>query len=90
MNKGVLDRIVDREKAIILIEELNKELVVNVSVLPVEPKEGTWFDVTLDKTGTKIEHLVINDQITVEKEREISQTLSRIRSKSSGSRFKRK
>lgn len=41
--KGVLDRFTDNDLAVILIESINKELVVPKKELPQGSKVNTWF-----------------------------------------------
>ena len=60
MIKGYLDRIEDNNKAVILVEELNKEYVVPVTELPDGSAPKTWFNL-----------VIIQDQITsIEKDAE--------------------
>lgn len=45
--KGVLDRLEDHHKAVILVEELNKEIIVSEHLLPEGSRANMWFSLTL-------------------------------------------
>ena len=85
---GYIDRIEDERFAVLLVDSLGKEFVVNVWDLPENAKEGSYLTVTL--IDGEITGLVINQQETETMEKEISEKLQRIKSKSSTSKFKRK
>lgn len=42
--KGVLDRF-EEDKAVILVEDKNQEIVINKNQLPANSKTGTWFTI---------------------------------------------
>ncbi|WP_035512514.1 DUF3006 domain-containing protein [Halalkalibacillus halophilus] len=85
---GVIDRVEDNMKAVILIEEEEKELIVPSEQLPPEHKEGDWLVVTFENDRpTKYE---INYEKTKEAKSSTADRLSRLRKKSSGSKFNRK
>ncbi|WP_188208143.1 DUF3006 family protein [Alkalibacillus aidingensis] len=86
--QGVLDRIVDGQKATILIESLKKEVTLNLDELPKGSQEGTWFDIALE--GDQVRELVINQIKTDEQKQSTTNRLNRLRSKSKGSKFKKK
>lgn len=46
-HKGVLDRF-EQNQAVILIEELNKEMIIPMSELPSGSIENTWFDIEIN------------------------------------------
>lgn len=46
---GVLDRIEDGNKAVILVEEINQEILMPIGDLPIGSKEGIWFLLKLDE-----------------------------------------
>lgn len=86
--KGYLDRIEDNKRAVILVEELGKEYIINVARLPDGSKEGTWFDLTIE--DDQIIKLVINEEMKKEMENKINNIMDELRNKNkSGSRFKR-
>lgn len=85
---GYIDRIEDERFAVILIDSLGKEFVVNVWDLPETAKEGSYLTITL--IDGEISGLVVNQQETETMEKEISEKLQRIKSRSGASRFKRR
>lgn len=85
---GYVDRIEDGHLAVLLVDTLGKEFVVDITKLPEGAKEGTYLTITL--VDGEITELIINQQETELMEQEIAQKLQRIKSKSSVSRFKRK
>ena len=43
MYSAYLDRFTDNEKALLLVEELQKEFHIDISALPSGSTAGTWF-----------------------------------------------
>ncbi|MFL2099527.1 DUF3006 domain-containing protein [Desemzia sp. FAM 23991] len=84
--KGILDRF-EEDKAVLLVEQLNKEWIVEVDRLPAGSKKGTWF--TLDISGDEISSISVDQQLTEEKSQKINDLMQSIRSKSTDSKFKR-
>lgn len=86
--KGVLDRIVDGKHAVILVEEVGREYVLDVSRLPNNSKEGVWYDLTIE--DDEIVEMRINEETQEEMEKKINNIMDKLRNKNkSGSRFKR-
>ncbi len=85
--EAVLDRIEDGKFAVILAESLNKEFVIDVSLLPEGSKEGTWFKITIQ--DDQIEQITIDEAKTKEKLKTINEKLNLLRQKKSSSKFKR-
>ena len=52
--KGVLDRFEDQDIAVILIEELNKEILLPKSKLPGGSRESIWFNIVVIQNAYKI------------------------------------
>ena len=86
MYSAYLDRFTDNNKALILIEELQKELHVEISSLPSGSTAGTWF--LVDVQGDVITSIVVDANKTVTMKQEIDNRLERLKSKKK-SRFKR-
>lgn len=85
--KGVLDRFEDDDQAVILIEEVQKALVVPKAELPKGSKQGTWFII---KEKNKQYQIISIDHETTKKQQEKAERLmEKLRAKSSGSKFKR-
>lgn len=85
---GYVDRIEEERFAVVLVEALGKEFVVDVSELPETANEGSYLTVTL--MNGKVCGLALNQQEAESMEREIEEKLQRIKSKSNTSRFKRR
>ncbi|WP_077622701.1 DUF3006 domain-containing protein [Sediminibacillus massiliensis] len=86
--KGVLDRIEDEQHAVILIEKENKEIVVPVEKLPSGSKEDSWFEIEMD--GKHVTSIKLDQEKTASRQGAADNLLKELRSKSKGSRFKRK
>lgn len=86
--KGVLDRFEDQEKAVILIEEIEKELVVSRSDLPKGSQKNTWF--TIEKQDELFHIVAIDHEMTRKKAADTEALLNKLRSKQNSSRFRRK
>ena len=86
--KGVLDRMEDGKWAVILLEEVNREIVVPAAVLPEGSRINSWFDIDFDDSG--IVSIELDSRSTAIKEQRVEQLMRSLRSKRSGSRFKRK
>ncbi|WP_226035263.1 DUF3006 family protein [Aquibacillus saliphilus] len=86
--KGYLDRIEDDKFAVILVEQINQEFIIAKSELPAGSTEKTYFDLTIEKE--KITSIKRNEQTTVNKQKNVDDLMSKIRSKSNGSKFKKK
>lgn len=86
--KGYFDRVEDRQMAVILVEEMNKEFIISVNELPEGSVAGTYFDLIIEN-GEIIS--IIPDRETTEVEKEKTDALmTKLRAKSKGSKFKRK
>jgi hypothetical protein len=85
--KGYLDRIEDNQFAIILVEEINKEFVIPKSKLPVGSSEKSYFDLTIEKD--QITSLKLNEETTITEQQKVDELMSKLRSKSKGSKFKK-
>lgn len=86
--KGVLDRFEDNNLAVILIEEINKELNIPANNLPSNSKEGTWF--LIEERQGEYHIVSIDAEKTRNQAQKSADLLERLRAKSSGSKFKRK
>lgn len=54
LTTGVLDRIEDYDKAVILIEQLREELVIPMHELPAGSNIDTWFQISANHEAFKI------------------------------------
>ncbi|MFC0559762.1 DUF3006 domain-containing protein [Halalkalibacter alkalisediminis] len=87
MIAGVIDRIVDKKHAVILLEDEKKERVISVDHLPEGSKEGSWL--LIDIQGEAIKHIQLDEKKTEKKQEQIKNKLTQLRARSTGSRFKR-
>ena len=86
--KGVLDRIVEGKHAVVLVEELGKEYIIDVDRLPDGSKEGVWYDLKI--VNNEIIEMKIDDETEAVMEKKISSIMDKLRNKNkSGSRFRR-
>lgn len=86
--KGVLDRMEDGKWAVILLEEVNREIIVPAAELPEGSRIKSWFDIDFDDSG--IVSIELDPRSTAIKEQRVEQLMRNLRSRRSGSRFKRK
>ncbi|MDC3414999.1 DUF3006 domain-containing protein [Aquibacillus sp. 3ASR75-11] len=86
--KGILDRIEDGEKAVILIEEWNKEVIIPKEQLPCGSQLHSWFD--LEMKEDHIISITLNQQTTEREQRKTNRLRNKIKSKKQlGSKYKR-
>jgi len=86
--KGYLDRIEENKFAVILVDELNKEFIVSTEELPEGIAEKTYLDLTVE--NDKITSIKLNTQTTQSEQQKVSDMMAKLRSKSSGSKYKKK
>lgn len=84
---GVLDRITNEEYGTILAENIGREFVLKMEDMPVNSREGVWFDLVLEKD--ELISITINHELTNNRRASIESTMARLRKKS-GSKFKKK
>lgn len=85
--KGMLNRIEDGW-AVILIEEEQKELLLPISQLPEGSGVNSWFDIEL--VGENLCSISLDVESRAAKETEVRELRTKLRKRSSGSRFKRR
>ncbi len=86
MYSAYLDRFTDNEKALLLIEELQKEFHVDISALPTGSTAGTWLLVEIQ--GDELTSFQVDEVKTAEMRQKIDDRMQRLKSKKN-SRFKR-
>lgn len=86
--KGVLDRMENGGWAVILLEEVNREMIVPAAELPEGSRINSWFNISFDDNG--IASIELDHRSTAIKEQRVGQLMRSLRSRRSGSRFKRK
>jgi Protein of unknown function (DUF3006) len=87
MIKGYLDRIEDNQFAVILAMEIKKEFVIPVEELPEGSKEKSYFEITIE--NDKITSMKFDEQTTQTEQEKVDDLMSKLRSKSKGSKFKK-
>ena len=75
--KGVLDRWEDNDMAVLLVEGINKEIVVSRDVLPRGSEINMWFDLELN--GNTIVAISIDWQITIEMIKQTQELMKELR-----------
>ncbi len=86
MYSAYLDRFTDNDKALLLVEVLQKEYHVDLSALPTGSKAGTWL--LVDIQGDELISFQVDEGKTVEMKQEIDDRMQRLKPKKT-SRFKR-
>jgi Ser/Thr protein kinase RdoA (MazF antagonist) len=84
--KGILDRF-EGDKAVILIEEENAELIVNKTDLPLNSEVNTIF--LIEKKADDYQIIKVDDAATNQAKEKSTLLMDKLRAKSSGSKFKR-
>lgn len=85
--KGILDRIEDGDQAVILIEEIQKALIIPLKDLPKGSKENTFFHIKEFSGDYRI--MSIDHEATKRKAKESEDLMEKLRKKSSGSNYSR-
>nr|WP_304214384.1 DUF3006 domain-containing protein [Fredinandcohnia onubensis] len=86
--KGYLDRIEENQHAVILVEEISKEFVIPISKLPNGSKAGSYLNLTIE--NEIITSIMLNENETSTQQQKVDDMMSKLRKKSSGSKFKKK
>lgn len=86
--KGFLDRIEDNQLAVILMEEINKEIIIPVEELPEGSKENTWLH--MEKSNGSYQAVAIDKEKTTKEAQKSKDLLARLRARSKESKFKKK
>jgi hypothetical protein len=87
MIKGYLDRIEDNQYAVILVEEMKKEFIIPKEDLPQGSDENSYFEITIE--NEKITFLKLDEQTTLSEQEKVDDMMTKLRSKSKGSKFKK-
>lgn len=83
--KGILDRIEDGDQAVILIEEIQKALIVPLNELPTGSKVNTFFHV--QERGGNYKITSIDSESTRREAKKSEDLIEKLRRKSSGSNY---
>lgn len=86
MYSAYLDRFTDNEKALFLVEELQKEFHIAISSLPLDSIAGTWFSVEVQ--DDEITSIQVDVRKSTEMRQEVENRMKRLKSNKT-SRFKR-
>lgn len=74
---GVVDRVVDGETAVVLVEEECLELNVPVDMLPEAAEEESWL--SLEVEGKYVVSVEIDDETAEERRERIDEKMERLR-----------
>jgi hypothetical protein len=85
--KGYLDRIEDNQFAVILVEEIKKELIIPVEELPAGSKVNSYFEISIE--NEKITSIKLDVKTTQTEQEKVDDMMTMLRSKSKGSKFKK-
>jgi len=85
--KGYLDRIEDNQFAVILVEEIKKELIIPVEELPAGSKVNSYFVISIE--NEKITSIKLDVKTTQTEQEKVDDMMTMLRSKSKGSKFKK-
>lgn len=85
--RGVLDRIEDGGKAVIILEEERREIILPVSRLPRGSRVNSWF--TIDGESGELE-ISLDEETNRNKEQQADALTRKLRAENFSSRFKRK
>jgi hypothetical protein len=85
--KGYLDRIEDNQFAVILVEEIKKELIIPVGELPAGSKVKSYYEISIE--NEKITSMKLDEQTTQTEQEKVDDLMTKLRSKSKGSKFKK-
>jgi Protein of unknown function (DUF3006) len=86
--KGYLDRIDDNKYAVILVEETKKQFVLPKEELPEGSAEKSYFDLTIE--NDRITSITLDEETTFSEQKKVDDLMEKLRSKSKGSKFKKK
>jgi len=84
--RGILDRF-EGEQAVILIEEVKKEIIVTKNKLPANSEVNTVFKINEENGSFKIASIDL--AATKQASQQSSALMDKLRKKSSGSKFKK-
>lgn len=83
--KGVLDRFENNNQAVILIEEVQRALVVPKNELPKGSEVGTWFHIKEKSGHYKI--ISIDHETARREAKKSAELMEKLRARSKGSKF---
>ncbi|WP_174733299.1 DUF3006 domain-containing protein [Mesobacillus harenae] len=86
--KGYLDRIEDNKFAVILVEDIKKEFIIPKEELPEGSAEKSYFNLTIQ--NDQITFIKLDEHATGTEQNKTDKLMSKLRSKSNGSKFKKK
>ncbi|MTD31419.1 DUF3006 family protein [Planomicrobium sp. YIM 101495] len=86
--RGTLDRIENGTTAVILLEDVQKELSISLHALPAGSEVGAWF--RIDLWQGEIVSIELDRSAEQHQQERVDSVLAKLRSRSATSRFKRK
>lgn len=85
--KGILDRIEDGDQAVILVEEIQKALIIPLKDLPAGSKVNTFFHIKESNGDYQVTS--IDDEATRREAQKSEDLMAKLRAKSSRSNYSR-
>lgn len=75
--KAVIDRIVEKEHAVLLVGEDEREYIVSVGRLPKEAQPGHWVRVRFE--GDELVEIAVDQEETERVQQRISEKMAKLR-----------
>lgn len=88
MYEGVIDRIEDDWLAVIMVEDIGEEYVIDKKELPNGAEEGSWLRLKINES--EIVYMELNEELTKNRKKKMKSLREKLKNKSKESKFKRK
>lgn len=85
--QAVFDRLSDNNKAVLLIDSINQEYVIDKHMLPLEAKPNDWLEIDIEHN--QVVAIKLDRNKTIQAKQAIDEQVKRIRNTKKGSKFKR-
>lgn len=82
-----MDRVEDNQFAVILVEEIKREFIIPKTSLPQGSEVHSYFELTVE--DDKITSLKLDEQTTLSEQEKVDNMVTKLRSNSKGSKFKK-
>lgn len=81
MALGIIDRFSDQKKAVVLVDELNKQFIIDQNDLPQDCQVGSRLDLELTDDHSKIRLIRLNRNQTNAKKQSIKDKMEKLQLK---------
>lgn len=85
--KAFIDRFTDEQQAVLLIESLNKEIIMPLANLPNEAKPGLWVNLVEESGSFRITS--IDQALTNKKKTQINSLMNNLQQRKKTSKYKK-